>query len=107
MEIPDHAASSERRFGHKYLYIHWYLDRYAGRKGRDLEGDYDFTESRKIRHRAKRHHIECVQRIREIFGEEAAEAAKQHILEDFANHPEYRHYLPSKDDYHNIGFWNG
>lgn len=107
MEICEHAASSEKIFGHKYLYIHWYLDRYAGRKGRDLEGNFDFTGSRKIRHREKRHHYDGLQRIREIFGEEAFEAAKQHYFEDFAKHPEYKNYILSRDDYHTIGFWNG
>jgi len=86
--------------------LHKWLDFYDNRQGEDKEGPYDFTGSRSIRHRAKRHHLEGINEAVNIFsrqhGERFAgiirEEARRHIMDDMGA-------ILCAMDYRAIGFW--
>lgn len=59
---------SEKTFGKKYEGVHRWLDEYFAELG--------------PRHRRKRHHQKGIDQVAELFGEEAAKAARQHIISD-------------------------
>jgi len=66
----DHCAESLRIFGEPFERVHIWLDEFAG------SPEYGF------RHRRKRHHEAGIREAADLFGEEAAEAARVHILSD-------------------------
>jgi hypothetical protein len=86
--------------------LHFWLDFYCGRKGKDREGDFDFTGHLCIRHRAKRHHFEGILEIVDIltkeygprFSEIIRQEAERHIYDDMGR-------ILFADDYKQIGFW--
>jgi hypothetical protein len=65
---------------------HVWLDWYAGRKGNDEEGAYDFTGVSKIRHRAKRHHMEGIMEIVKILSKRYGERFSKLIKEEASDH---------------------
>jgi len=59
-----------RLFGRRHEEVHQWLDEFRG------------TERYGMRHRRVRHHGEGMRRVMELFGEEAAKAARQYIISD-------------------------
>ena len=70
MTLDEHCQESVRLFGKPYEEIHSWLDEFAG------TAEYGY------RHRRKRHHAEGVRRAAALFGQEAEEVARQHIVSD-------------------------
>jgi hypothetical protein len=68
--IEKHCEESIQLFGKPYAEIHKWLDEFAGSK------EYGY------RHRRKRHHEDGIRQVIELFGIEAGEAARQHIIFD-------------------------
>ena len=66
----EHRQESIRLFGKPYEAVHRWLDEFMG------------TERYGMRHRKLRHHQEGIQRVIGLFGEEAGEVARQHIISD-------------------------
>lgn len=66
----QHCAESERTFGRPYAEVHLWLDEFAGKPPYGM------------RHRRKRHHLVGIGQVRELWGEEASAAARQHIITD-------------------------
>jgi hypothetical protein len=69
-KIDDHCTESLRLFGSPHLDVHLWLDALAG------------SPECGMRHRRKRHHRAGIEAVRRIFGDEAAEAARRHIISD-------------------------
>lgn len=70
MTFEEHCEESIRLFGQPYEHVHQWLDEFAGRPGIGM------------RHRKKRHHLAGIQEVINLFGEEAGEVARQHIISD-------------------------
>ena len=66
----EHCRQSLERFGVDHAAVHHWLDEFAGTP------EYGF------RHRRKRHHEAGIRQVAELFGEVAAQAARQHIIAD-------------------------
>jgi hypothetical protein len=66
----QHCAEAQEKFGKPYAEVHQWLDEFAG------QSPYG------MRHRRKRHHLAGIELVRQMWGDEAAEAARQHILAD-------------------------
>ncbi len=104
MEIQDHCKSSLERFGKDYRPFHELLDCYAGRKGKDSKGEFDYTNDiergiiRKYRHKERLHNKTFTRIIREMYGDEAADALEQHILEDYKDHIIFCNEVPEEGD---------
>jgi len=81
----EHCKHTLKKLGNRFEEIHKYLDSYIHRLG--------------YAHRFILHHKEGVEEIRSKFGDEAAEAARLHILLDCEGHiPEKADYLAGKVD---------
>lgn len=70
MTLDEHCQESVRLFGNPYEHIHLWLDEFAG------TAEYGY------RHRRKRHHAEGMCRAVALFGPEAEEVARRHIISD-------------------------
>jgi len=66
----QHCEEARQRFGQPYAEVHRWLDEFAGQPPYGM------------RHRKKRHHLAGIAEVRQLWGAEAAEAARQHILAD-------------------------
>ena len=66
----QHCAEAQQRFGKPYAEVHQWLDEFAGQPPYGM------------RHRKKRHHLAGIAEVRRLWGDEAAEAARQHIIAD-------------------------
>ena len=66
------------KFGKPFEEVHTYMDSFHGEYGG--------------RHRFKNHHKEGIERVRSLYGDEAAKAAESHVLLDCG-------HVPSEDDY--------
>jgi hypothetical protein len=66
----EHCAESLNTCGRAFAEVHHWLDEFAGTP------EYGF------RHRRKRHHEAGIREVVELFGYEAAQAARQHIITD-------------------------
>ncbi|MCX6796223.1 MAG: hypothetical protein NTW06_01870 [Candidatus Falkowbacteria bacterium] len=86
--------------------LHEWLDYFYNRKGEDEEGPYDFTGRFVIRHRAKRHHWQGIDKavvfLRLLCSSKYAsiirEEARRHIIDDMGE-------VLFAEDYRRIGFW--
>lgn len=65
-----HCEESERLFGQTFEHVHLWLDEFQG------------TPKYRMRHRRVRHHEAGIQQVVRLFGEEAGQAARQHIISD-------------------------
>jgi hypothetical protein len=65
----EHCAETVALWGKPYEEVHHWLDEFAGRPPFGM------------RHRKKRHHQAGIEEVR-LWGEEAAAAARQHIISD-------------------------
>ena len=66
----EHCAEALEAFGRDFAEVHLWLDEFTGTT------EYGF------RHRRKRHHNAGIKKVAEMFGEEASQAARQHIITD-------------------------
>lgn len=65
-----HCEESISKFGKPFEEVHKWLDEFARSK------EYG------MRHRRKRHHEAGIRQVMEVFGKDAAEIARQHIISD-------------------------
>ena len=70
MKLREHCCQCYDELGNAWGEVHEWLDMFA-------EITYPLAA-----HRSKRHHADGVEEVREKWGDEAAEAAELHILED-------------------------
>ncbi len=90
-----HCEESIRQFGKPFEEVHQWLDEFAGSK------EYGY------RHRRKRHHEAGIQQVIEMFGNEAGEAARQHIVSDLKEEgwTENDHFPRDEVDYVKMGLF--
>lgn len=98
MKIQEHCASSLKRFGKYYRPLHELLDWYCERRGIEHGEQYDYTGAKSYRHKEKLHHREFVGLIRDVYGNEMADAATLHIQQDFEG-TRFEKMIPQKYDY--------
>jgi len=65
-----HCQESITLFGKPYEEVHRWLDEFMG------------MEPYGMRHRKVRHHLQGIKSVVKLFGEEAGEVARQHIISD-------------------------
>jgi hypothetical protein len=66
----QHCAESITLCGQPYGEVHRWLDEFAGKPPYGMK------------HRKKRHHQTGIEEVRRLWGDEAAAAARQHIISD-------------------------
>jgi hypothetical protein len=66
----QHCAEAINIFGKSYAEVHLWLDEFAGKPPYGMH------------HRKKRHHLAGIAEVRKLWGDEAAKAARQHIVTD-------------------------
>jgi len=76
--LHEHCADCQKLLGREWKEVHQWLDALFKEYGQD--------------HRCHRHHAEGIEEIRRMWGDEAATAAKIHIIVDCWG-------IPSKADY--------
>jgi hypothetical protein len=93
--LETHCQESERQFGKPWVEVHKWLDEFAGKPGHGM------------RHRRVRHHLEGIRQVRELFGDEAASVARQHIVADLKEEgwTESDPFPKDERDYVKIGFF--
>jgi hypothetical protein len=67
-----HCEQAELTFGRPFEEVHLWLDEFAGKPPFGMK------------HRHLRHHLQGVEEVRRMWGDTAADAAKQHIEADLA-----------------------
>ena len=89
MDHKGHRLESVQKLGHHFSHVHQWLDAFAG------------TKKFGMRHRKKRHHLNGIEEVREIWGDEAAEAARLHIISDLKMEgwTEEDHFPVNEEDY--------
>ena len=70
MNFEEHCIESVKLFGRAYENVHKWLDEFAG------------SPEFGMKHRKIRHHQAGINQIENLYGIEAAKAAKQHIISD-------------------------
>ena len=86
--------------------LHKWLDYYDAKKGVDEDGPYDFTASRGIRHKMKRHHIEGINLAVKLFSQQYGERFTRIIREEAVGHIiEDMGAILCANDYKQINFW--
>ena len=90
-----HCQQSIALFGQPYKEVHNWLDGFAGKPGYGM------------RHRQVRHHLEGIHRVRELFGDDAAKVARQHVITDLKEEGwvEGDPFPIDEQDYVRIGFF--
>ena len=72
----EHCADCQRELGKAWEVVHRWLDEFAFRRG-----------CLNAHHRSIRHHTAGVEKVREMWGDQAARAAEIHIEKDFGRVP--------------------
>lgn len=95
MRFEDHCEESIRLFGKPYEEVHLWLDEFAGKPPYGM------------RHRKLRHHLEGIKEVEKLFSEEAALAAKAHIISDLKleGWKETDRFPVDERDYVKMGFF--
>lgn len=95
MRREEHEEESVRAFGKPYTEVHAFLDQFAGKPECGM------------RHRKKLHHLKGIELVREMYGDEAAEAARLHIISDLRQEgwEEIDPFPKDEADYIKIGFF--
>ena len=86
----EHCKETLEKLGKDWNEVHAWLDGLACIKGQ-----------LNLNHRRWRHHDEGIEEIREMYGDEAAEAARIHIVRDFGRVPsrgEVERMFPAKPE---------
>jgi hypothetical protein len=91
----EHCRQSREQFGVDHAEVHLWLDEFAGTP------EYGF------RHRRKRHHETGIRQVTELFGEDAAQVARQHIIADLMDEgwTERDHFPLDEADYVKMGLF--
>lgn len=97
MRFEQHCQRSHEILGKKFEYVHKWLDEFHGHP------------LYKTKHRKLRHHWKGIEEVREKWGDDEAEAAKLHILDDLrtgedANADE-SYIAQNEADYIKKGYW--
>lgn len=95
MTFSEHCNLSIATFGTSYDFVHRWLDEFAG------------IPPHGMRHRKFRHHLAGIDAVRALWGDEAAEAARQHIEADIAQEgwTTRDHFPKDQDDYVKMGLF--
>ena len=95
MKREEHEAECVRELGKPFTEVHQFLDQFAGKPECGM------------RHRRKLHHQEGIELIRKMYGDEAAEAAKLHIISDLRQEgwEEIDHFPQNEKEYIATGFF--
>jgi len=72
----EHCAECLEKLGRDFNEVHAWLDGLAC-----VDGKLN------INHRRWRHHVEALTEVRRLFGEDAVEAARLHLIRDFGRIP--------------------
>lgn len=94
MRFQQHCDESVRLFGKPFKQVHLWLD--------------SFYASIGARHRRHRHHLAGIEEVRRRWGDEAAEAARRHIISDLQQEGwrEGRDRMPADEaDYVGMGLF--
>jgi hypothetical protein len=70
MKFEEHLAESIEKFGVAMPELHQWLDEFAGKPGIGMK------------HRRYRHHLEGLNEVRRIFGQDAVAPARRHLISD-------------------------
>ena len=70
MTFEEHCKESVEKFGKPYKEVHRWLDEFA------------HTKEYGMKHRKVRHHLQGIKEVEKIFGMEAGEVARVHIISD-------------------------
>ena len=95
MKFEAHCLESIILFGEPFKEVHLWLDEFMGAPGIGA------------RHRRKRHHRAGLEEARRLFGDRAAEAARQHIISDLKMEgwQETYHFPVDENDYVRMGLF--
>lgn len=97
MTFEGHCKRCREVLGESFEEVHQWLDEFHGKP---LYG---------TRHRKLRHHWEGIEKVREIFGNLAVEAAKLHILDDLRTgedeNADESFIARNEQDYVSRGYW--
>jgi hypothetical protein len=90
-----HCRDAELKFGEPFEEVHRWLDEFQG------------TPKYGMRHRRVRHHEAGILEDRALFGEKAAEVARQHIVADLKEEgwTESDPFPQDEEDFVKIGFF--
>ena len=89
----QHCLQAMQAFGKPYGEVHHWLDEFAGQPPYGM------------RHSKLRHHLAGIEQVRNLWGNEAAEAASQHIITDLEMEGwrEFNPFPKDEDDYERLG----
>ena len=95
MTFEQHCLESLKTFGDMFEKVHLWLDEYAGSE------EYGYC------HRKKRHHEAGIRQAIELFGLEAGDVARQHIITDLKMEGwrEGNQFPKDETDYVRIGYF--
>jgi hypothetical protein len=68
--LDQHIAETLTLVGKPFTEVHQWLDEFAGKPPHGM------------RHRKLRHHLAGIEQMRKLWGDEAARAARQHVISD-------------------------
>jgi len=90
MTFEEHCRESDALFGKPYGEVHRWLDEFQKAPGIGMK------------HRRFRHHEAGIEKIKKLFGEDAGEAARQHIISDLMEEGwnEKEHPFPKDEDHY-------
>lgn len=95
MHFKEHCRQSLELFGVNYAHVHRWLDAFAG------------TRVYGMRHRRARHNLAGIEEVRQKWGDQAAEVARQHIISDLKEEgwTEDDHFPRDEGDYVRMGLF--
>ena len=93
MKLESHCETSLKLFHDEFRDVHLWLDEFFATLG--------------ARHRRKRHHQKGIDEVRNRWGDKAADAARQHIIDDLKGEGwvEGDHFPRDEDDYVRMGLF--
>lgn len=88
MRLEKHCAHCLEVLGAEFVQVHLWLDALANKPAHERKYKNDLNAGSHVGplnpyHRKHRHNHEGIEAVRSIWGDDAAEAAKLHILDDF------------------------
>lgn len=94
MNFENHCQECIEKLGKPYEEVHNWLDEFCK------------SDKYKMRHRKVRHHLEGINKVINLFGEEAGKAAKIHIESDLKEEGDILDHFPlNEKDYVNMGLF--
>jgi len=81
----QHCRECKEKFGKDFDHVHKWLDGLCCK----WEDEVQYLD---LNHRRHRHHEEGLEKLREMFGDEAYEAGKLHLMTDFGRIPKEAEY---------------